>query len=82
MSLLIGQGGSQTRHEYVVPSTAPSNFLEHPAGVEDRSRFRSQAYVQPRNIQLMQGTFTLPGANDIPTPKPLVKSVHGWYMSS
>ena len=89
MSLLIGQSGSKQRQDYVQsrgPILAKGNFMdpERPSslGVEDRSRFRPQSFVAPRNIELMQGAFTLPGATDIYTPhqKP-IKTTHGWYMS-
>lgn len=91
MSLLIGQSGSKQRGDYI-PSTGPSfaakgNFMdpERPSslGIEDRSRFRPQSFVAPRNIGLMQGAFNIPGASDIPSPSPQkpIKSAHGWYMS-
>jgi len=56
--------------------TKPSSLA-----VEDRSRFRPESFVTPREIQLMQGTFTLSGSSDIPTQKPPVRAAAGWYMS-
>ena len=81
MPLLIGQSGSEQRQ------LAKGDFMDlerpSPLGVEDRSRFRPQSFVAPRNIELMQGTFTLPGAADIPMPQQNpVKTQYGWYMSA
>lgn len=49
-------------------------------GIEDRSRFRPQSYVAPRNIELMQGTFNVRGMHDDPAPGS--RSQHGWFMSN
>lgn len=49
---------------------------------DDRSRFRPFSSAEPRDIELMQGTFTLPGAQDIATPQSRpTQSAHGWFMS-
>lgn len=70
MSLLLGQQGSKTRQDYVQFSPAANvvtkgHFMDpnRPSslGVEDRSRFRPQAYVAPRQIELMQGSFNVQG---------------------
>jgi hypothetical protein len=69
MSLLRGQFGDLPRQDYVQPSSGPflskGNFLdpERPSslGIEDRSRYRPQSFVAPRDIELMQGAFTIPG---------------------
>ncbi len=88
MSFII-QNETNQRQNYATSSSsivASGNFMdpERPSslGVEDRSRFRPLSFVAPQNIELMQGAFTLPGANDIPTPQARpVKSQYGWYMS-
>jgi hypothetical protein len=47
---------------------AQGNFLdpERPGalGIEDASRFRPQSYVAPRDVELMQGSFSIPGAEN------------------
>jgi hypothetical protein len=89
MSLLRGQYGSKQRHDYVQsegPFLAKGNYLDptQPSalGQEDRSRFRPQSFVAPRNVELMQGALTIPGiANYTGVEEPQVKSAHGWFMS-
>jgi hypothetical protein len=91
MSFLIGQAGSKARGDHTPFSGTPGvatkgNFMdpERPSalGVEDASRFRPQAVVAPRNVELMAGTFNLAGAADTPShAKPPLKTPHGWYMS-
>lgn len=56
---------------------------DHPSSldVENHSRFRPESFVAPVDIELMQGTFTMPGANNILTPQTQMKSRYGWYMS-
>ena len=69
MSLLYGQMGSLSRQDYVQPSSGPflaqGNYLspDRPSalGADDRSRYRPQSFVAPRQIELMQGSFTTPG---------------------
>ena len=89
MSLLHGQFGSKPRDDYVPTSgefRSKGDFMDpnRPAslGVEDRSRFRPQSFVAPRQIELMQGAFTTPGvANYTGETQTLPKSPHGWFMS-
>jgi hypothetical protein len=89
MSLLRGQHGSQERHDFV-PSTgqfaSKGNYLDpnQPSalGVEDRSRFRPQSFVAPRQVELMQGALTTPGAaNYTGREEPQVRAAGGWFMS-
>ena len=88
MSLLRGQHGSkQEAYVSADPLFAQGNFMDpnRPSalGVEDRSRFRPQAYVAPRNVELMQGALTTPGvANYTGIDEPQVQSGHGWFMSN
>lgn len=69
MSLLRGQAGSiPTRNIQTIGQFQNvGNFLdpERPGalGIEDASRFRPQSYVAPRGIELMQGSFTVPGVD-------------------
>lgn len=89
MSLLRGHHGSTQRHDYVQssgPFLAKGNYLDpdQPSalGVEDRSRFRPQAFVAPRDVELMQGALTIPGvSNYTGVHEPQTKSPHGWFMS-
>lgn len=67
MSLLLGQYGSLSRHDFVQPSlqfsgpniVAQGSFLQPgPYGslsIDDRSRFRNSAYMPPLSIDLMPG---------------------------
>ena len=70
MSLLRGQAGS-VHPQRPQPSgqfQTKGNFLDpdRPGalGIEDASRFRPQSYVAPRGVELMQGSFTIPGAEN------------------
>ena len=88
MSLLIGQSGSRPRGDYVQssgPILAKGGFMDperaSSLGIEDRSRFRPQSFVASRDVELMNGAFTLPGAVTTGPPVKPVKSAHGWYMS-
>lgn len=88
MSLLRGQHGSQSRQDSV-PTTgefANGNFLNPDGpgslGVEERTRFRPQSYVAPREISLMQGSFTIPGVDSYTGEQEhRVKTSNGWFMS-
>ena len=69
MSALIGQMNSLNRQDYVQPSKgkflAKGNYLapDRPSalGADDRSRFRPQSFVAPQQIELMNGSFSIPG---------------------
>ena len=67
---------------YVLPveTTTPVNMVGS-LNVDDHTRFRPYSVIEPRDVQLMQGTFTIPGAEDVATPQLRPQSAHGWYMS-
>jgi hypothetical protein len=66
------------------PLMTSGNYLD-PArpgalGMEDHSRFRPHSFVAPHDVELMQGTATVPGVGNHGHPPP-VASPHGWFMS-
>ena len=62
------------RGNYMDPSGSGS------LGVDDPSRFRSTSVVPPKQVELMQGSLTLQGANSMPSL--MVRTPAGFYTSS
>lgn len=66
---------------YVLPPTyATTAPVANALHVDDRERFKPSSFIAARDIELLQGTFDIPGADtlNVPSNKP-VKSAYGWF---